>query len=1111
MALQFILGKSGSGKTTHVHDMIFAQSEHSQVILFVPEQFTFETEKALFIKLGAARFKNVRVTSFTRFCSDVFKMYGGIAHEYATEPAKAILMDMAVDSVLDNLDIYVKTARTKTFSTLMLNTVEELKNAGVTPTALMSAVSEESYLRQKTSELALIYEAYNALLEVAYRDPLDNLSRATNKLLGRNFFEDYVVFFDEFKGFTANENDILKLIFSTAIDCFVALCLDPMRADGVFSSVSEVQKKLMRFCREAGVTVKVPIKLEVQHRLRHKMLIHLEENLLATVVKPCDENDGSVTAMLCKNEYDEVEYVLCAIAQLVSKEGYKYNDIAIIGRDMDTYIDKICSSCQRLDIPFFSDNRVKVTTKPLVRFVKYALDCIINGYQREDMLGLLKCGFSPFSIEEICELENYCFVWDVKKNQWKQDFVQCPRGFSQTKTNEDIAVLQRINVVRSYVFDKLAAFQMRLVEATPNPTREECFGKHFCAAIIKLIEDFGLRGYTQSIISSPDTSVQLAQEYTRVWEILIEQIDTLAIVLNDTVIDAKRFLNLYNLVMETCDLGVLPQSLDCVIVGSADRIRISDKRCVFVIGVNENVFPHTPTDSGVFTDKEREELIACDLSLSPPIKDRIMEEQFIAYKTLCSVTDRLFLTARTADISGRTMAPSVIFYQLARMFGEDIISNTQSIYERDGEFFCVNTASAFSHLARHYYEDNELVASIKSVLKADIRYQNRIGQLDNIAANKHFGITDQSLSMSLFGTKMQLSATRVENFYSCAFRYFCEYGMKLRPLKRAELNPLEAGNLIHHIIHAVTEAVDMKNAFNEREVKRLIKTELDRYIDEAMGGEADKTSRFLYLYNRMRESLFKVIERLHIELVQSAFTPCDYEYEISEQSDVKPLKLVAQNGVTVVVSGKIDRIDSYVDKKGQKFIRIIDYKSGKKVFSLTDVLSGLNLQMLIYLFCIQNNGTGKYDGVKPAGILYMPASEVEPALDREATVSQVNSLKAQHYKMNGLILNDDEIIDAMDKGASGVFIPVTRNIDGTIAKKSLDCLASLKELSRIDRYINKLICGMADELSCGKIKAYPASGACTYCNYSSVCGKTSSTLEREPPQKEAVEKLLHQD
>ncbi|WMJ22625.1 PD-(D/E)XK nuclease family protein [Paludicola sp. MB14-C6] len=1091
--LQFILGASGTGKTTLVHEMIqqLSENEKNKIMLIVPEQFTYETEKSLFQRLGPNQFMRVHVTSFTRFASEVFKLYGGCAGEYASDPAKTILMDIAINEVKDELEIYQKAARSKTFANTMIDTVTELKNAGVTPNTLVdtSKQLESNHLSQKAKEIALLYSAYDALLYTTYLDPLDDITRATKKLQGTNFFDGYTVFFDEFKGFTANEYDLIKMIFATAKNTYVSLCLELIRANdsdiSVFQSVKETYEKLKRFCSEGNVTIKPSIQMQEQKRFQNEVLTHLEQNLFSPVIHQYNGTENAIQATLCKNEYDEVDYTIASIAELVQEKGYRYNDIVIISRDLEGYMSILQVALGKAQIPYYTDSLSKITTKPLTRFVANAFSCIVNHYKSEDILSLLKCGLTEYSVEEIAELENYIYVWGIKGKQWFAPFTANPRGYKESFLDEDTECLERVNKLREFVIGHIT----KLEQATKHAT-----GKQISMALIAFLLDMKVKENTERLITSLSLQENLAEEYARIWDILMELINTMAVTIAETIVTPKRYEQLYSLLCESYNLGSLPQSLDCVIIGSADRIRITDKKAVFVLGVNENVFPLVPSTGGVFTDKEREQLIALSIEIAPPAKKRVLEERFIAYKTLTSPTKVLYLTARKSDIAGKSMTPSVIFTQLKKMFQEELIQDTEDF---NGLFYCKSKWDAFGYLAKNISEDTELTASIAEVLKKDELYAQKLDSLDKVYEKKPYRITNHKNAKELFGEKMSISPTRVEGFYQCKFKYFCEHGLRIQPLRKAELNPMETGTLIHSVLYNITKQVDLKEHFDEKQIKKMIKEELDLYIEQVMGGADDKSKRFIYLYNRMRLSIFKIIERLHLELVQSRFSPCDFEYEITNESDITPLELVSQDGTRISVAGKIDRIDSYINKKGEKYIRIIDYKSGKKVFKLNDVLFGLNFQMLIYLFCIYQNGKGKYENSLPAGILYMPASEQTPSLARDATEVDTEKAQLEHYRMNGLLLQDEEVLNAMEEDYKGVFIPVSTKKDGSFTTASFNALVTLKELGNVNKYISKLITNMADELHLGNIEAVPIENTCDYCNYSGVCGVRPSDAKRE--------------
>lgn len=1092
--LHYVLGPAKSGKSRWVNQQLhrLSQDPNRKLLLLVPEQFTFETEKELFRSLGSEQFKRVNVTSFTHLAQEAFRQYGGIAGQYADDAAKTVLMELALDEVKDMLDVYAASAKGKNFGADMLRMASELKNANITPEQLTDAAGQlgEGYLKQKLQETAYILSTYDSLLARAYLDPLDDLSRAVKLLENTSFFQGVEVYLDEFKGFTAAEYAFLRLMLQRAENVTLSLCLDWKRAQNnslsVFSSVLSVYERCNRMARECGIPIASPLHLEDTH-FASPDLVHMERNLFASRIEPAPEKSGDVSVLLCRNEYDEADCTAAKISSLLREEGYFYNDIAVISRDLDTYLPKLEAAFQKYGISYFADRPAPAADQPLFRFVKHVLDCAGRGMQSETLLAMLKCGMTPFSAPAIAELENYLYVWDIPASRLREPFTQNPRGFQETATQEDEALLSRLNEMRSFLADRFQRFRDRAEGETAG---------NIAAALFAFLEEMGVRETVEKQIEEAYQREDYteAQECGRSWDMLMRLLDTIAAAGGEKRMRLSRFAALYTQVVAVCDMGTLPQAVDTVIVGSADRIRIGEKRAVFVLGVNENVLPHLPTDSGMFTERERKQLLQLELELSKTAQEKLHEERFIAYKTLTAPTERLYLSARKADIAGESKMPSVLLAQLRKMFGDAVSSDSAAL---DGAFFCETAAASFSYLASHYNEDTAFHASLRTLLGRDPFYSAKLKGLERALEDRSFSLEDHENAVRLFGKEMNISPTRVESFYQCPFRYFLEQGIRAFPLKKADLDPLETGTLIHKILCDIMTEMNLKVDYDREKARSYICAELDDYIETVMGGAESKSGRFLYLYQRLEESILKIVDQLHAELSQSGFSPFACEYEIAPEADVTPLLLRGEDGTEIHVAGKIDRIDVYTKKDGEKVIRIVDYKSGKKVFKLNDVLYGLNLQMLIYLQCISQNGRGEFADALPAGILYMPAGEQPPALGRNATLEEAAAAKQKSYGMNGLLIEDREVLDAMEPGLQGIFIPVSCNKDGSISKTSRDSLVSLTELARINRYINRLIIHMANELHAGHIAACPLEGYCSYCHYQGVCGITPTSQIKE--------------
>ena len=337
---------------------------------------------------------------------------------------------------------------------------------------------------------------------------------------------------------------------------------------------------------------------------------------------------------------------------------------------------------------------------------------------------------------------------------------------------------------------------------------------------------------------------------------------------------------------------------------------------------------------------------------------------------------------------------------------------------------------------------------------------------------------------------MRVSATQIEKFYLCKFAYFCKYGLLTKERKKARFDALQYGNVIHFVFEKILKkfSVDELLKFSKKELLAEVKRILNSYINENLGGWTDKTERFKYLFDRTSNAMIPLVLHMTRGLSQSDFKPVAFELELSGKHGAKPLELKLADGKSITVGGKIDRVD--VMQRGEKkYVRVVDYKTGSKEFNLTDVLYGLNLQMLIYLEAFCKNSAGKYGQAIPAGVLYLPSVSTTLNLDRDENLAKLEKEKMKKLRMNGLILADEQVIYGMEHDANGVYIPVAMK-DGT--PKSCDSLADVAQMGAIMRHVDRLVISMAEQLQKGDISARPAKGfydACEFCEYKSVCAR----------------------
>ena len=228
--LQLIFGCSGSGKTHEVRSALKSLAENGaeRLMLIVPEQASFENERAMLRFQGDRNARRVAVTSFTRMVYAVQRRWGGFAGRRLDDGGRSIFMSLALEQVRDRLRAFRKNSESTELVALLLQISAELKMCGIAPGKLEKAALgiPQSTLRQKTEEIALILSAYDALVSQSFVDPLDDLTKMKDILARHDYFAGYTVMVDGFQSFTVQEYGILKIILRQADDVRVALCAD---------------------------------------------------------------------------------------------------------------------------------------------------------------------------------------------------------------------------------------------------------------------------------------------------------------------------------------------------------------------------------------------------------------------------------------------------------------------------------------------------------------------------------------------------------------------------------------------------------------------------------------------------------------------------------------------------------------------------------------------------------------------------------------------------------------------------------------------------------------------------------------------------------------------
>lgn len=1124
--LHFILGRAGSGKTSKLLDKLAALSkQQKKCILMTPEQASFEYEKmiALSDQIDPAY---VEVLNFTRLSQLCFNTLGGPKKELITPTGSYLMMTIALEEIKDELSIYKRQYQGHGFISALLRTYEECRNAGVSPEKLSKFSFDlgEGLLKEKSFELSLIFDTYRAILAQSHVDPSDILEIAGQKLQGSGYFAGTTVLFDGFSGFSALQYRIIETMLAGAEDVYFTLCCDwEDQGNETFGTTIATHERLTRLAAAASVTVGDTEVLGASKRSVSPQIRQLEELLCGHKPQQAVE-EGRVQFYAAQSCLDELEWVCAKISELL-REGYRYKDIAVIPRSLERYAAAIERIFAKYGICYYLDTPRDVRAQVVVKWLLLAAEIGARGCDTELMLEFLKSPMLRLSPRLIAEVENYCYIWSVRGQGWKQPFVNHPDGLVEGMNEQVRERLAAIEGCRRRLLEVLKPFldkdiiwdgrsfatalyelfspsvgkegavftrgkkryriRNRLPSLRPKELRLVSIKgilkgrrqKRFSPAKENLLAYAGYLVSTNAM-SAIEAKIFL-EEQSMLWGQICQVLDLFAELLGGVKVSKRKLLELLELSFSTLELTAVPHTLDQVQIGTADRIRTIDTKAVFIIGAVEGEYPLLAAAGGLFSDADRRRMEQQGVELYGDSDELSAKERMFCYQAVSCASEFVYFSYPKSRTGDQGLPPSVLYSAAFEVFG----SQGDSDGNRLGRI--VNPATAAYQLACGFGEEGALTDTLKAYFlqQGDQRIPTL---LEGSRSKPKFQINDRSLTRGLYGTEMRVSPTKIDRFNSCPFSYFVSDGLRLRPRQKAELNHLQSGSVVHMALERIVKTYGSKGLLEvpEEELRGAVDSVIREYLQGRLEDAESLSKRNQYLFMRLSDSIYDLLRRLGEEFAQSSFAPVYFEMPIDGSGDAEPITVETVDGLQISVVGTVDRVD-IAEIKGERYVRVVDYKSGGKKFKLSDVFYGLNMQMLIYLFAIWKGGKGDLEDMLPAGVLYMPSLAKYHSTERKDNDDRLKRQKDKHYRMNGLILDDPQVIEAMDINASGIFIPQR-------TARSAGSFMALEQLGRLYGKVEEQIKTMAEEILDGRAEAMPTVSAtqspCGYCEYFGICG-----------------------
>ncbi len=1072
--IRFIFGENGSGKTTLITDSIRRDlSDGKKVLLLVPEQSGVETEMRLCRALLGVPTASLEILNFKRLPNAVFRKYGGLAYHYVNHGAKRLLMSMTLSALCGQLsyfsasDPFEKTAVDKA-----LLAMEECIRHQLTPQVLDAAGKalfdepEEKRLADKLRDLSLIRTVYTGLLGKRFRDPSDDPAFMNRLLCDHAYFAQFCVYLDGFYSLTPEQYETVRHIFaqSRAVTVSFACPMKQDPADLVRIGLYRHIRRMRELCNgkeTESISLSPPKKTEESSL--HYLARAVWSYQPIAVAPPAQ--DDTVRLFCCDNALSQAEAIAADICARL-RAGYRCREIAVLCRNTEAQSGILDAVFSKYEIPYFFSRGTRLASKPLLRFVTGLFTLHRYGMRDADVIDLLKTGFTDLTADEIALFESYLDVWRLGGDDFSRDrtWKMHPLGYIESFAEKDRETLARVNAIKNSF---LAQYE-RFFDLTAGAKTVSDYARALYFALL----DFSVAPKLEQLAlneAALGDSVR-AQEERQSFSALCDALDTLVEVCGDSEADDALFLRLLDLVLADVTLGRTPAHLDEVLIGDAQLLRPQNCRLIYLIDANEGVFPAAVEDGGAFTDAEKVTLETVCHAKFENSEYRIANEQFYFCDSICAAREALVISYCAKDMLGGALQRSMTVERICSLLPELCARDPQKTNDplallegrRAGfELAVLYRNTAFGKALLSYYENSEGYGELLGACTIPITKKRM--QLSARLANR------------LFAKDLTMSQSRIERFALCHFSYYCNDILKLRPIEAANFSAVDTGNFTHAVLERFMRyyaSLPPGQKPGEDEISSRISAYTDDYFLNLCAQRpvdfSDK--RLAHMIAKLKKNSVLLAQNLTDEFSQSAFRPRDFELAIGADG-IKPLAIPLGDGACARFVGTIDRVDTY-EADGKVYVRVVDYKTGKKEFRQDYLRLGLDLQMLLYLFSIWENGKERYGGeIVPAGVLYLGAGTPSIAAPVPKNEAEKKELLQRQIRRSGILCDNASVLRAMEPALDGKFIPVSCNKDGSFSKSSP--VESIEQFGQLRAQITDTLQTICNELRGGNADAIP--------------------------------------
>jgi len=1111
---RFLLGPAGSGKTfrclREIRAALNTNPAGPPLMLLAPKQATFQLERQLLAGAEISGYTRLQILSFERLARFVLEKCSVAPPKLLSDEGRVMILRALLLRHENELKLFRRSARRPGFAREISALINEFQQHQLTP-AKLRALSQNgglpAELRGKLHDIALLAENYadwlaghglqdaNCLLDFATAALRENFRSPLSAFRFSGFW------LDGFAEMTPQELDLLAAVLPFCERATLAFCLDESGAqlagakDSWLSLWSSVGKTCSQCRRRVENLPGCEIEVEMLSRnpsqsrfAKNPELAWLETNWAKPA--PSSQLPSAISLNVCANPEAEAVFAARAILKFV-RAGNRFRDCAVLVRNLANYHKPLARAFRRYGIPFFLDRRESVAHHPLAELTRSALRTIAGDWRHDDWFAALKAGFCPVAETDIDRLENAALEFGWRGKKWREPL---PDEFSEQ--------------VRQKILPPFETFSAQLDRNKFQPA-----GAQLADALRELWSDLKVERTLErwtfdgehSALHTPHSAL-----HSTVWEQMNAWLDNLALAFPREPLPLRDWLQILEAGLAGLTVGVIPPTLDEVLVGAIDRARNPDLKLALVLGMNESVFPATSAPSAILTDADRDEL-GRTVSLGPDLRDRLARERFYGYIACTRAGEKLIVAFSRHDADGRALNPSPFVAHLQRLFPKlEVVEFQNEIKLPDAEhaselapllmqsragvpLACIGEADAALALPRSLDRRDACptlleIPALKSLVE----------QLRQFREPEADETLSPALAEKLFGPVLQTSVSRLEEFAQCPFKFFVRSGLRAGERKLFELDARERGSFQHEVLKMFHEQLTAEGKrwrdLAPPEARELVAKIAAGLVEHFHEGLLRDTAQTRFEARAMAESLQDFIAVIVSWMRgQYEFDPAAAELDFGgENSSAPAWEMDLGRGRRLALRGRIDRIDLCRESGNRALAVVVDYKSGGKKLDALLIEHGVQLQLLAYLNVLRRwENPSKFFGVEklvPAGVFYVNLrGQFEGGRTRDEVLGEAGEEKSP-YRHTGRF--DAGALPQLDHTGVADQFNYRLNQDGSLRKDSTEALPRA-EFEKLLDGVEARLKEMGGAIFSGEASVNPyrkgAETPCEFCDYASAC------------------------